>query len=104
MVFSKNNLVKIPYTFDGQNLIKINFDTSEGFQILTTKDINIEPFSSIRLKFKFSCHLNQLLIFEQNDKISGLGSDMPPQLPNFYQYEEIILHNLQNSPFLYLLQ
>ena len=95
LLFSKNDLVNIPYMFD---LININFENADGFQILTNKDITIQPFTSDRVKFSFACHINQMLVFEPNPDIESLGRDMAYQLPSFYQFEEVIVNNFQNTP------
>ena len=89
---------KIPYIFDGQDLININFENADGFQILTNKYITIQPFMSDRVTFSFAWHINQMLIFEPNPDIESLGCDMAYQLPSFYQFEEVIVNNFQNTP------
>jgi hypothetical protein len=97
LAFSKNTLIRLPYTFEGNNGILINFNSSNGFEIITNNDINIEAFSSIRINFSFCCHLEQMIIFENVTEIEGLHADVASQMPPFFQFNEIILHNFRNT-------
>ena len=90
LLFSKQGLTRIPYIFDSQNFINFNFDESNNFQIITAKEIEIEAFTSCRIKF-------QLIIFEPTEIIQGLQSDVASQLPPFYDFQEVILHNFKNE-------
>ena len=97
LLFSKQGLSRIPYIFDSKNVINCNFDESNNFQIITTKEIEIEAFTSCRIKFHFSCFVKQLIIFEPTEIIQGLQSDVASQLPPFYDFQEVILHNFKNE-------
>ena len=85
LVFSENTLLKIPYKFEGQEGLKINFDnTNNKFELITNVDLKIEAFTSIRIKFNFSCYLAQMLNFENQNTIDGLNCDISSQMPPFY--------------------
>ena len=64
LAFSKNTVKRLPYTFDGHEMVKINYDNKNNFEILTCQEIKIAAFDSVRVKFDFSCHLDQMILFE----------------------------------------
>ena len=41
--------------------------------------------------------MKQLIIFEPTEIIQGLQSDVASQLPPFYDFQEIVLHNFKNN-------
>ena len=96
LLFSKQGLTRIPYYFNGKGFLNCNFDDSYAFQLITKQDINLEAFTSCRIKFQFSLYLKQMLIFEPTENIQGLGSDIAAQNPGFYNFQELILHNYRN--------
>ena len=73
--------------------MKINFDNKSIFALFTCQELKIPAFTSLRVKFTFACHLEQLLVFDLNPEIEDLDADMTSQMPPFYDYSEIILHN-----------
>ena len=63
LLFSKQGLTRIPYYFNGKGFLNCNFDDSHNFQLITKQEIELEAFSSCRIKFQFSLYLKQMLIF-----------------------------------------
>ena len=84
LVFSQKSLVRMPYILMDQKLLN---------WIL----IKRPAFSTIRLKFKFACYVKQLIDFEINAEFDNFDADISHQMPPFYYFSEIILHNYRNS-------
>ena len=97
LLFFKQGLTRIPYYFNCKGFLNCNFDDSHNFQLITKQEIELEAFSSCRIKFQFSLYLKQMLIFEPTESIQGLESGIAAQLPGFYDFQEVILHNYRNE-------
>ena len=95
--FSKNTLIRLPYILDGFGMLKIDFNNKSSFELLTCQEIKLAAFTSVRVKFSFACHLEQMLVFEINPNIGDLDADMTTQMPPFYEIHETILHNFRNT-------
>ena len=93
LLFSSSYLLeKFQYYFDGLGLLKINFDSND-LQILTTDKIQIEAFTTIRIKFNLKCFVKQMIIFENSENLEGVTSDVSSQLGPYYSYSEVLVHN-----------
>ena len=89
--------MNINSTIQPNGFLNCNFDDSYAFQLITKQDINLEAFTSCRIKFQFSLYLKQMLIFEPTENIQGLGSDIAAINPGFCDFQELILQNQINE-------
>ena len=73
-----NPIVAIPYHFQSDQDIQINFNPAKNtFELYNIYEMQINGYSSVRLSLNLDCILDQILIFEKGPNIEALSFDIP---------------------------
>merc|ERR1712055_738553 len=90
--FLFKNVLKIPYNFECMNNFEIKYNHGESaFELYTLKDICLENYQSVRIDFKFSFLVDQMVSFEQNQNLSVIAIDTAQPVPPYFTFIEVIL-------------
>merc|ERR1712030_247568 len=93
--FLFKNLIKIPYNFQGMENIEIKYNHVEtAFELYTLKNICLENYQSLRIEFKFSFMVEQMVIFEPNQDLTVITVDTAQPVPPNFTFIEVIIHSL----------
>ena len=93
--FFKNTILRIPYVFNNRQHFDVNFDSkTNSFEVFNKNQIEISPFSSVRLDFEFVFTIEQLVVYKEGNSIPALESNVQIQQPPLYKIGEIVLHNM----------
>jgi hypothetical protein len=67
---------------------------TNSFEVFNKNQLEISPFSSVRLDFEFVFTIEQLVIYKEGNSIPALASNVQIQQPPLYKIGEIVLHNM----------